>query len=129
MKKDEEYQEMHYLKYYSNGDLDKLNNHHCICCKQLKNDTDIFVFTDNSIFTAEPSTSPAPYTTVTGTGTRSTGGAITGTSTSSSRLFSGQNMSFRPAKKDSIYLCAECVFKLSKQISPEVLGKMVVDKL
>jgi len=97
--------EMNYKKYKSNGDLDKILNHSCICCKRLKNDTEIFVFTDNSVEPIQPSF------------------------TTSTTIFSGQNTAYRPAKQNTIFMCAECIYKLSKKISEETITKLVADEI
>lgn len=113
----EEKEEMNYLKYHSNGDLDKINNHTCICCKKLRNDMDIFVFTDNSIATyseIQPSVVGKPQGNFTYGGTT---------------IFSGQNKVFRPAKENTIFLCAKCLLKLSRKISEEDIANMVVDAI
>jgi len=106
---------MNYLKYHSNGDLDKINNHSCICCKKLRNDIDIFVFTDNSVEHTWPTTI--------------TPNNVSGLVYPQSSIFQGQNEAFRPAKKNTIFICAKCLYRLSQKISEEDIAKMVVDEI
>ena len=125
-------EEMHFKKYKSNGDIPEIMQHSCICCKKTKNDTEIFIFTDNSIGHGEwvaSSQLSHSYTT-----TPPSTGSITGPSTYQPStypisIFGGQNPAYRPAKKNTIFLCAECLYKLAQKISEETIAKIVADKI
>ena len=121
--------ELHFKKYKSNGDIPQLIQHYCICCKKLKNDIEIFTFTDNSIGeTWVGSTiTPNQYNTLTTVQPSAT--HFVPSNYPSGSIFNGQNTAYRPAKQNTIFLCAECLYKLSQMISPESIANMVEDKL
>ena len=98
--------DMKYQKYYSNGDLHTVNNHVCMCCKQLKNNTDIFVFD------TEKDLKPKRLL-------GNKGSVFTSSSSFGSAIKSYEN----------VFLCGECVYMLSQQLSEDVLKKIVADEL
>jgi len=122
--------ELHFKKYKSNGDVPQMIQHYCICCKKLKNDTEIFVFTDNSIGESwvGSTITPNQYTTTQPT-TISGATHFVPSNYPTGSIFNGQNTAYRPAKQNTIFLCAECLYKLSQKISEETIAKLVADKI
>jgi len=125
-------EEMHFKKYKSNGDIPELMQHSCICCKKSKNDTEIFVFTDNS-FGEWIGASIVPvqhsYVTSPSSITSTVPSSYHYPSPSPPSIFGGQNPAYRPAKQNTIFLCAECLYKLFHKISEDTIAKLVADKI
>lgn len=101
-----------YIKYFSNGDLDKLNQHYCVCCKKLKNNMEIFVFNlmpSSQSFGSWITTLQSPFSNNTG---------------------KQYYKSLAPHNTgNQVYLCAECILEMYKKISQETLNNLMVDKL
>jgi len=100
-----------YIKYFSNGELPNLNNHYCMCCHELKNNMEIFVFTlaNRSVRSGAFGSMFIPF--------------------SHSYKSRKYYKSLAVNHGDNIYMCAECIMKLYKDISAESIKNMVVDKL
>ena len=99
-----------YIKYFSNGTLPELNNHYCICCHKLKNNMDIFVLTLNQ--TVNSSFMNSMFSTF-----------------SRGRQARNYYMSLAKEHGDHVFLCAECLKKMSMAISEESIKNMVLAKL
>lgn len=93
-------EKLNYKKYFSNGDLDKLNEHECMCCKKVKNDITIFVFDSEKHY-------------------KSSGNSI----------FRNTDLNSPIKTYENVYLCANCLYRLSKKIPEEEISKMVAEEI
>jgi len=116
---------MRYKKYFSNGDLGEVNDHICICCKRVKNNTDIFVFDTERDFPTERSRSPFANV---GLNKKSSVITTSGSTGITSSSFTAAPAIGSPIRAyDSIFMCGECIYKLSQKLSDEVVKKIVAE--
>ena len=112
---------MHYKKYISNGDLPELNNHHCICCGVAEQNMEIFVFFGK--VNTEDNVYPKRYETITTQLTPS------GLKYPQPILTPELVEPYWDRRRQQMFMCAECIYKLSKEISQDTIAKWVLEKL
>jgi len=116
---------MNYEKVFS-----KISNRRCMCCGEVKKDMDVFIFIIKVKVKKSPLKYP-PYYTTYSSGKTYTIPTTSITSTSPISTSSSSILPYETYEDEEmhVFLCAECLFKLSKEISPESMVNMVSDKL